>query len=190
MALWAANGANANAAPKAGATDRSVLGNTAFGNVTSGAFRSNVAIGVFAVDVAEMANVIANGVSHPGWVKVVQGTGPATSITISAAGGSYVNGDVATVASTQAGGNATFTVGTNATGNIVSLTLVSGGAGFKSVATSAVTIANSTGGASAGSGATLVPVLGGRAGRVNYETLVAMGSITGDASDDTTFPDT
>jgi 20S proteasome alpha/beta subunit len=30
---------------------------------------------------------------------------------------------------------------------------------------------------------------GGRAGRVQYETLVAMGSITGDGSDDTILPD-
>lgn len=30
---------------------------------------------------------------------------------------------------------------------------------------------------------------GGRAGRVQYETLVAMGTITGDASDDTIIPD-
>jgi hypothetical protein len=30
---------------------------------------------------------------------------------------------------------------------------------------------------------------GGRAGRVQYETLVAMGSMTGDASDDTVLPD-
>jgi hypothetical protein len=30
---------------------------------------------------------------------------------------------------------------------------------------------------------------GGRAGRVQYETLVAMGSITGDGSDDTVLPD-
>ena len=30
---------------------------------------------------------------------------------------------------------------------------------------------------------------GGRAGRVQYETLVAMGSMTGDASDDSTLPD-
>ena len=30
---------------------------------------------------------------------------------------------------------------------------------------------------------------GGRAGRVQYETLVAMGSISGDASDDTEFPE-
>lgn len=30
---------------------------------------------------------------------------------------------------------------------------------------------------------------GGRAGRVQYETLVAMGSMTGDASDDTILPD-
>jgi hypothetical protein len=30
---------------------------------------------------------------------------------------------------------------------------------------------------------------GGRAGRVQYETLVAMSSITGDAADDTKFPD-
>jgi hypothetical protein len=30
---------------------------------------------------------------------------------------------------------------------------------------------------------------GGRAGRVTEETLIAMGSMTGDASDDTTYPD-
>jgi len=30
---------------------------------------------------------------------------------------------------------------------------------------------------------------GGRAGRVQYETLVAMGSMTSDGSDDTVFPD-
>jgi hypothetical protein len=30
---------------------------------------------------------------------------------------------------------------------------------------------------------------GGRAGRVNYETLVAMKTISGDAADDSTFPD-
>ena len=30
--------------------------------------------------------------------------------------------------------------------------------------------------------------MGGRAGRVHYETLVAMGSMTGDA-EDTIFPD-
>lgn len=30
---------------------------------------------------------------------------------------------------------------------------------------------------------------GGRAGRVTYETLVAFRNITGDGSDDTTFPD-
>ena len=30
---------------------------------------------------------------------------------------------------------------------------------------------------------------GGRAGRVHYETLVAMGSLTGDGSDDTVLPD-
>ncbi len=30
---------------------------------------------------------------------------------------------------------------------------------------------------------------GGRAGRVHYEVLVAMGSLTGDAGDDVTLPD-
>jgi len=33
------------------------------------------------------------------------------------------------------------------------------------------------------------PGTGGRAGRVQYETLVAMGSISGDAADDTQLPD-
>ena len=73
--------------------------------------------------------------------------------------------------------NATATLSTNATGGIVTSTLTTPGAGFVLVNPTA-TIANSTGGVTAGSGATLVATAGGRAGRVLYESLVAMRTLT------------
>lgn len=107
------------------------------------------------------------------------------SVTISAAGGSYVNGEVVTFGNNAATGlPGSAVLGTNATGNITSVTIISGGALFPSPANTTVSIANGPG----GSGATLTPVLtaganglvatvtlGGRAGRINYECIVAMG---------------
>ena len=49
--------------------------------------------------------------------------------------------------------------------------------GFSNASVATMAVANSTGGASAGSGATLVLTLGGRAGRKSYQTLVAAKSI-------------
>ena len=87
--------------------------------------------------------------------------------------------------------NATATVATNATGGALTFTITNPGlfSNTAANATAVVAIANATGGASGGSGATfsanlasstggtVTIALGGRAGRVHHETLVAMGSL-------------
>ena len=147
-----------------------------FSNVSSGAFITGMATGIFGVSAAEKANNTNNSSkespAHAGWVYRKAFTGPIISVGVSAGGSGYNNTDVVTVASPQAGGNATATVTTNSTGGITSLTLTVAGAGFLAVNAAAnVSIANSTGGASGGSSATFVATAGGRAGRVHTETL-------------------
>lgn len=87
--------------------------------------------------------------------------------------------------------NSTATVATNSTGGSLTFTITNVGLFANTAANNSVvvTIANSTGGASVGSGATfsanlitstggtVTLALGGRSGRVHYETLVAMGSL-------------
>ena len=153
-----------------------------FNNTTPGAFVNNIATGVFGVSVTEMANNIVNKSkerpAHAGWNFRRAGTGPIISFSYTGTATGYNNTDVITVASPQAGGNATVSLVTNSTGGALVLTVSNVGAGFTSVnCSSLVSIANSTGGATAGSGATWVAIAGGRAGRVHTETLIAMGTI-------------
>lgn len=153
-----------------------------FNNVSPGVFITNMATGIFGVSAGEMANNTTNHVAdqpaHAGWVYRKAGTGPIVSVGITAGGSGYDNTDVMTVASLQAGGNATVTIGTNSTGGVTSLTITDPGAGFLSVnATANISIANSTGGATGGSSGSFTATAGGRAGRVHTETLVAMGSL-------------
>ena len=93
----------------------------------------------------------------------------------------YNNTDVITVKSYQAGGNATINFVTNASGGSLTFTIANSGAGFTSVSipTSNIFITNATGGTATGNSTTtyLVATAGGRAGRVHYETLVAMGTL-------------
>lgn len=179
MPLWGRNDADANTAPKhtvvAGSDTTCV---EAFGNVTVGAIKDDQAIGVFGVDTTEAG--LAKMVSHAGWVVVRQGTGPVASLTVVSGGTGYANADTITVS----GGvtNATGTLVTNSTGGIVSASLTSGGSGFLgNTGSLAITT-------SGGSGANVTFTLGGRAGRTHSETLVAIGTITGD-TDDSIFPD-
>jgi hypothetical protein len=119
--------------------------------------------------------------NHTGWTKVIRGTGPVANITISAAGSGYTNGNVVRVTGGTA--NALATVTTNGSGGITSLTLTKGGAGFANVSSTTTTIrVSEAGAASAGTGATLVVTLGGRAGRVQNETLVALSGMTANGS--------
>ncbi len=194
MALWGKNDsaadstkfapAQVNRAPTAG--NRTTL----FGNTTTGAWQNNgvamkIAVGQFGVSAAEAANTTGEGkrVAHAGWNLRTRGTGPLSAITVATAGRLYANSDTFSVAAGTGGTNATGNVITNAVGNVVSFSVSNWGANFNAAAPT-VTITTST-----GTGASLTATAGGRAGRITYETLVAMGSITGDASDDALLPE-
>jgi len=110
-------------------------------------------------------------------------------IVISVGGTAFLNTDIITVSNATV--NATATLATNSTGGITSTTVTANGLWPNTAANTAAvfTIANSTGGATTGSGETLaanlgtstggsvVLTLGGRAGRTQSEVLVAMNSI-------------
>jgi hypothetical protein len=128
---------------------------------------------VWGVPHSKAANTTAHG-AHTGWVHVIKGTGPVTSITLTAPGTAYANTDTWKVSGATV--NATGTIVTNGSGVITSAPVGVGGSGFTGTnGTLAITT-------STGSGATLTPVYGGRANRVNYETLVAMDTISANAA--------
>ena len=194
MALWGKNDSAADstkfAPSQVNRTPNSANKTTLFGNTTTGAWQNNgvamkKAVGQFGVSAAEAANTAGEGkkVAHAGWNLRTRGTGPLTAITVTAAGTGYANSDTFSIAAGTGGTNATGNVVTNATGNVVSYSVTNWGANFNSAAP---TVTITTAG---GTNATIAAVAGGRAGRVQYETLVAMGSITGDASDDTLLPE-
>lgn len=152
---------------------------------------------VYAVNAAEAA-VADKGIT-PGWVKVRRGKGALSSVTITAGGTDYANDEVFTVEN-SAGANAEGTVTTNANGTITSVTITDYGDLFTALnPTITIDTANGVDGE-------LTAVVGGRAGRVTYETLVALNTVVGDATsfsntstanvanstgtaDDTVFPD-
>lgn len=178
-----------------------------FNNTTPGAFLTGQAVGIFGADATETNVSNASGIAHAGWLARRAGTGSLASFTINTAvtATAYNNADIITVRSLQTGGNATVTFVTNATGGNLVFTISSVGAGFTSVTipTSNISVTNSTGGTAAGNTTVtnFIARAGGRAGRVHYETLVAMGSLgaqtapygtpalVADASDDTILPD-
>lgn len=199
MAQW---GKNDNAANSVvwGTTSVNLPANSAnrstlYQNVTVGAFKNNnvsmkKAVGQFGVSAAEAANTSGEGkkVAHAGWNLRTVGTGSLASLVITAAGKGYANGDVITINAGTGGTNATATVATSPLGNVTSVSITSVGAGFKTTAPTGITVANSTGGATAGTLATFTAAVGGRAGRVQYETLVAMGSQDNGTADDAILP--
>jgi len=105
-------------------------------------------------------------IAHPGWVKETRGTGPVVSINVTAAGTGYANGAAVTAATTHGSGFA-GTARTNGAGGLTGINITSGGQYHQAPV---LTVAG-------GTGATVVATVGGRAGRVHNETLVAMGSI-------------
>ena len=176
-----------------------------FNNTTPSAFLSGQAVGVFGVDTNEIAVSNSAGVAHAGWNLRRAGTGSIVGGVYTNSGVGYNNADILVVKSPVAGGNATFSISTNATGGAVALTITNAGFGFNqaTIPTSNLFVTNATGGTAAGNTTTtyFTVTAGGRAGRVHYETLVAMGSLgaqtaaygtpalVADASDDTIFPD-
>lgn len=133
-----------------------------------------------------------------GWANVAQAvlTYPANGIygvTVNDGGSDYANGELITFSNGAV--DATGLLTTNATGGITAVTFTSGGQGFSNTTTTTIDIttdagsgANITPTIASGSSANITFTLGGRAGRTHMETLVAMGSMTGD-TDDALFPD-
>jgi hypothetical protein len=251
--------------------DQRVSGAELYGNATPGAFINGVAFGVFGVSANEVSNTTYSRKIQQGWVLRKVGEGPVTSATATA-GVSFANGE--TVALSNGSVKGVLTLVTNATSNLVSATITSGGlfdvntnvvvafnrekhvansgvainytgtaTGYNntdvvtvangitnataSVSTNAtggsltftitnvglfsntaannsvvITIANSTGGASLGTGATFttanlvtstggsvtVNTLGGRAGRIQHETLAFVHMASENNADTFAYP--
>jgi hypothetical protein len=195
MSLWAKSD-SANAAPKFTGISTGIAasanGETVFGNTQIGAFQTGYkgTVGIFGVDVTEQSVAQTSNVKpqHAGWVAVMKGTGPIASLTANA--NSYSPDSITgTVYLTFTGGG-TGTTAANAqivanatTGLITGIQINSGGNYERSPVVG--TVANSN--------VAITITMGGRAGRTQVETLVAMGTIGTqgivDASDDTIFKD-
>jgi hypothetical protein len=181
MSLWG-NLDAANNAPKQtdttgyGGTTESVSSNgqTYYANTQINATVQNASLGIFGVDTTEQsAATTSQGVpQHAGWVIRKVGMGPITSVTANAgAVGSNAtltltggNGIGATTGSTPA----TVVVRVNSANYIVEVDVVNGGLYANTP------VANTM------SNAVFTITMGGRANRVQTETVVAMGSMYGD----------
>ena len=182
MALWT-NVDESAGAPKGhsdsfAATGVATTGSTLLSNTQIDAFTTNQAAGMFGVDATEQT-VSASKVIHPqhaGWVLVKQGTGPVVSI--SANTGAYgANGYVTFTGGGTSNTAANATISVNGNGSINSITINSGG---KYLTTPTARPASGN--------AAFTVTMGGRANRAMTETIVAMGSMSGD-NEDVIFPD-
>ena len=173
--------------------------NTTSNSVINGT-TANVVYGQV-VGVSTLEQTRANGTpqapTHAGWVSMKIGTGPAASISVSGGtgintGGYFIITDNS-LERTGSGANVSFSIANsqnimqsysaNSNWNVInSIAVVSGGSGYSNA--SAITVLTN---GTAIANATLGAILGGRAGRINTEVLVAMGSISGDNPTDNTY---
>lgn len=197
MPLWGSlDNATSNQKPLFANTSNGHSNSTIHGSAANtNAYYGNV----MGVSGGEMSNVAGPGrPQHSGWVSQKIGTGPIKTVTISGAGTGYnANGFLTFTDSSYlkqgANFNASYTIAnsqntlqsfsTNPAWNAISsVTINSGGDGFSNVTATSVTALGSN-----ISAATFAITLGGRAGRINYETLVATGSMTGDDPKDNVY---
>ena len=194
MSLWS-NSDSANAAPifpgVAGVDNAN--GSQMFGSTQIAAFNTGLreTTGIFGVDTTEQTVSMSSNThpQHAGWVLVTRGTGPIISVTANTS--SVASNTALTLTGGGTGGvHANVYVSVNAQGYVVNSAIqiheVDGFVGGNYLTVPAH--------ASLGN-AVFTFTLGGRAGRSQTETLVAMGTIgvgavVADAADDTIFPDT
>jgi len=168
MALWSNTDANTSAPKNSVASGFGVSANgkTLFENDTIDAYVSNEAIGVYGVTSTEKSTEAS--AQHAGWNLIKRGTGGV--VTITANTGAYSpDGNVYLTFTGGGSGNtsANAVISTDGNNQILSITVVSGGE-YLTTPTAVATNAN----------ATFTITMGGRANRVQSETLVAMGSIS------------
>ena len=191
MALWG-NLDAANNAPKTGDTSGyggstpQVTSNTQvyYANTKLGSFITNAAIGVFGLTAAEQANSSPDTASgkptHAGWVIRKVGMGPILTIT---ANSGAVGANSTLVVRANSGFSNT---GSNGLTSIVqaNVYVIVNSAGY--VQNSQIQIVNPGFYANtpvltpASGNAVYTITMGGRANRIETETIVAMGSMTGD----------
>jgi len=182
MSLWSNSDANTSA-PKyavAGGLGLSANGFTLYGNTRADEYITDAAIGVFGVDTTEQGVAANPKGGHAGWVLLKQGTGGI--VTLSANANSY-SPDGNLFLTFSGGGQANTTANarivTNGAKKILSITVNEGG-NYITTPTIAQPV---------NSNVSITVTMGGRANRKHVETLVAMGSMTGDGADDSTFAD-
>jgi hypothetical protein len=193
MALWGATDNSANA-PKwtvLSGLGSSANGFTAYQNTTTSAFVNNLQLGIEGVNTVEIANnQLSNGANighaaHTGWNLRKQGTGYVSSVSISSGGQGYnanayiiftggggISGSNANASYIIANSlNSSQTFSSNALQNtIVTVTLNSPGSNYTSAPTATAQGGNI-------SAATFTVTMGGRVGRVQFETLVALNNV-------------
>jgi hypothetical protein len=191
MPLWGNVDSSNNAPNFSGLTgyDTSTTGeslansetSSVFSNTYMSATRTNVEFGVFGIDATEEALVTDGHPTHAGWVARTKGSGPISSVTANTdAVGPAASACTYTLVLSGGGTNNTaaqVSVTTAATGRISSISVSN--AGLYTGTPTTNTFGNTA----------FTITMGGRNGRTTFETLVAMGSMVGDASDDAIAPD-
>lgn len=174
----------------------------AYSNSTINGTKANTAKyygNMYGVSTGEIANATVKGSQHSGWVSAKIGTGPVSALAITGRGtGINANGFILltdtsylkqganvnisfVMANTQ---NTLERFSTNPSWNGVgSVTVVAGGDGWSNASAITAVVSN----AANTTQPTFTFTLGGRAGRINYETIVATGSITGDDPRDNVY---
>jgi hypothetical protein len=166
MALWSNTEAAASAPKYAVASGLGVSANgqALYANTTIDAYVQNIAIGVEGVTASEEASDTL-GTQHAGWNLVKRGTGPVVSITANT-GAVGANSWITFSGGGTGNTAANARVSVNAAGFIIGVTVNSGGE-YLTTPTATPNTGN----------AVFTVTMGGRANRVQSETLVAMGSI-------------
>ena len=191
MSLWGNVDASNNAPNFSGLTGYDTLTTgeslansqpaSVFGNTYISATRTNVEFGVFGIDTTEQALVTDGHPTHAGWVARTKGAGGISTVTANTdAVGPAASACTYTLVLSGGGTNNTsaqVSVTTAATGRISTISVTN--AGLYTGTPTANTFGNTA----------FTFTMGGRNGRTTFETLVAMGSMTGDASDDAIAPD-
>ena len=202
--FWDAGGYTPNVSANASVTANAANGQFAgiFGNTTIGFWREGVATGVFGVDTTEASSLLTTGdgrnVTHAGWVERIAFTGPVLSIAVNAAAvtvNSFItfNGGSSGAEAGMTGNvAANARIFVNTAGYIVNVQMSSGGSYANTPRVENLFhAANNALITPSYSNAVFTLTMGGRANRVHQETLVAMGSMTGDATaaEDSNYPD-
>jgi hypothetical protein len=197
MSLWGnIDYASGNLKPLFANTTNVTSSSTIHGEAANTDAYYGIVAGVSATE-EERSNTTAQHPAHAGWVSMKIGTGPIVGLTIS--GGTGINSGGYLIITDNSlkrsgsGANISFSIAnsqntlqsysSNSQLNVInSFSIVNGGSGYSNA--SAITIVTN---GTAIANATFTPVLGGRAGRIRTEVLVAMGSMTGDDPRDNVY---